>query len=215
MSASSLPVPTRLPSGRHKLPREDVVRSQRERMLVAMLTSVATRGYSATTVADVVAVAAVSRSSFYAQFADKEACFIAAHRYALDYLIERMNAAAAALPSRTWKERLRSDLATYLTALADEPSLAVTLHLEVLAAGPRALDCRAEMLGLLASQTANARELARSYDPSMSELPPAAFALYVGGLDELIRDRLRTATPDSLRELVGPVLEAAYALFGG
>lgn len=191
-----------------------MARSQRERILVAMITSVAERGYNTTTVADIVAIAAVSRSSFYAQFTDKEACFIAAHRYALDYLIGRMTSAAAALPSRTWKERLRSDLSTYLNVLADEPSLAVTLHVEALAAGPKALDHRAEMLGLLASQTANARELARSHDASLPELPPAAFALYVGGLDELIRDRLRTATAESLRALVGPVLEAAYALFG-
>jgi AcrR family transcriptional regulator len=211
---SSLPTPTRLPSGRHTLTAEDVAGAQRERILVATLTCVADRGYNSTTVSDIVARAAVSRSTFYAQFGDKEKCFIAAHGYAMDQLIGLMNAASSSLTGTTWKERLRSDLTTYLNTLADEPSLARTLHVEVLAAGPAALDHRAEMLGLLASQTAEARELARSFDRSLAELPPAAFALYVGGLDELIRDRLRTGSSESLRGLVDPVLEAAYALFG-
>lgn len=209
-----LPAPQRLPTGRHKLTREDVAGSQRERILVAMLTCVAEHGYGATTVADVVAGAAVSRSTFYAQFADKQACFIAAHGFAMSYLLGRMSAAAAALPSRTWRDRLRSDLSTYLNALADEPALAKTLHIETLAAGPAALEHRAAMLELLASQTYNARELARRSDRSLPELPPASYALYVGGLDELIRDRLRTGSPEALRELVDPVLEAANALFG-
>jgi hypothetical protein len=33
-------------------------------------------------------------------------------------------------------------------------------------------------------------------------------------LDELIRDRLRTGTPDELRNLAGSVLDATYSLFG-
>jgi AcrR family transcriptional regulator len=211
---SLLPPPQRLPTGRHKLTRENVASSQRERMLIAMLICVAERGYGPTTVADVVGRAAVSRSTFYAQFTDKQTCFIAAHGFAMSYLIGRMNTAAAALPSRSWRDRLRSDLATYLNVLADEPALAATLHIETLAAGPAALEHRAAMLELLASQTYNARELARSSDSSLAELPPASYALYVGGLDELIRDRLRTGSPEALRELVDPVLDAAYALFG-
>ena len=159
--------------------------------------------------------AAVSRSTFYAQFPDKQAAFIAAHGFAMSYLLGRMNAAAAALPSRSWRDRLRSDLATYLNALADEPALATTLHIEALAAGPAALEHRAAMLELLASQTANARELARGFDPTLPDLPPASYALYVGGLDELDpRPPAHGDPTEALRELVEPVLEAAYGLFG-
>ena len=113
-----------------------------------------------------------------------------------------------------WRERVRSDLTTYLSVLASQPELAITLHVEVLAAGAQALEHRAQMLGELASRIANFNELARRTDPSLPPLPPAVFALYTGGLDELIRDRLRTAKPEALRELVEPVLEATYALFG-
>src|ERR1700679_3296253 len=108
---TSLPTPERLRPGRHHLPREDVARSQRERMLVAMLQSVAELGYATTTVADVVAGAAVSRSTFYAQFADKEACFVAAYDFAMQHALARMDAStAAAAAAQSWRDRVRTDL---------------------------------------------------------------------------------------------------------
>jgi AcrR family transcriptional regulator len=183
-------------------------------MLIAMLHCAAERGYSATTVADVVAAAAVSRTTFYAQFADKEACFIAAYDFAMRYAFAQMSEAAAARPAQTWRDRVRSELSTYLDVLADEPVIATTLHVEVLAAGPQALEHRVELLGQLASRIADVNAIARAADGSLRELPPALFALYTGGLDELIRDRLRTGPAEALRELVEPLLDATYAMFG-
>jgi AcrR family transcriptional regulator len=58
--------------------REEVERSQRERLFAAMVATVAERGYEATTVADLVKLSGVSRKSFYALFGDKQRCFIAA-----------------------------------------------------------------------------------------------------------------------------------------
>jgi hypothetical protein len=101
-----------------------------------------------------------------------------------------------------------------MDVLASEPALALTLHVEVLAAGPVALDHRAQMLGMLASRIAQLNDLARSEEPELPEIPPAVFALYTGGIDELIRDRMRTASPEDLRSLVEPVLEATFSLFG-
>ena len=69
----------RPPSGRHRLPREVVAQSQRERMLEAMIRVVAKKGYAATTIADVTKAAGVSRTTFYELFEDKEACFLAAY----------------------------------------------------------------------------------------------------------------------------------------
>jgi hypothetical protein len=84
----------------------------------------------------------------------------------------------------------------------------------VLAAGPAALAHRAELLGVLASRIANLGDLARRDDSAVRELPPAVFALFTGGLDELIRDRLRTGSSAALHDLADPVLEATYAMFG-
>ncbi len=211
---TSLPNHQRLRPGRHNIAREDVARSQRERMLVATLHCVAELGYPATTVADIVGRAAVSRSTFYAQFADKEACFIAAYDFAMQHALARMSAVAQAQAAQSWRERVRNDLTTYLDVLADEPALATTLHVEVLAAGPAALEHRAELLGVLATRIANLGELAHQRDSAVRQLPPAVFALFTGGLDELIRDRLRTGSSAALHDLAEPVLEATYAIFG-
>jgi AcrR family transcriptional regulator len=211
---TSLPTFQRLRPGRHSLPREEVARSQRERVLVACLHCVAEVGYPGTTVADIVSRAAVSRSTFYTHFADKEACFIAAYDYAMAHALNRMTAMEPSGPERSWRERVRSDLTTYLEVLADEPALASTLHVEVLAAGPAALEHRAELLAVLAARIANLGELAHRDDSAVRELPPAVFALFTGGLDELIRDRLRTGSSQALHDLAEPVLEATYAMFG-
>ncbi len=211
---ANLPTPQRLRPGRHRLPREDVTRSQRERLLVATIHAVAELGYPAVTVADIVARASVSRSTFYAQFADRDACFVAAYDYAMRHALERLEAEAGPRPALSWRERVRRDLTAYLAVLADEPALARVLHVEVLAAGTVALDHRAQLLGTLAARIANLGEGARREDDEVRALPPAVFALFTGGLDELIRDRLRTASSAGLADLAEPVLEATYAMFG-
>jgi AcrR family transcriptional regulator len=69
----------RLPRGPHALTREQVSASQRGRLLVAMAELVGHDGYAATTVADVLAHAGVSRRAFYQHFANKQECFLAAY----------------------------------------------------------------------------------------------------------------------------------------
>src|SRR5918996_5397040 len=69
----------RLPAGQHKLPREFVLRSQRDRMLDAMAQACAFEGYGGATVAAVIARAGVSRRTFYEHFRDREDCFLAAY----------------------------------------------------------------------------------------------------------------------------------------
>src|SRR5215218_10272373 len=55
--------PRTLPRGPHQLAREVVAASQRGRMIEAMAEAVAEKGYPATTVADVVSRAGVSRKT--------------------------------------------------------------------------------------------------------------------------------------------------------
>jgi AcrR family transcriptional regulator len=69
----------RLPRGPHALTREQVIASQRGRLIVAMAELVGRDGYAATTVANVLASAGVSRKAFYQHFANKQECFLAAY----------------------------------------------------------------------------------------------------------------------------------------
>src|SRR3954454_8831874 len=111
-----------LPKGRHNLPMHVVRASQRERLLEAMLTSVAERGYAATTVPQVVADARVSRNAFYALFADKTDCFVSL----CDELAGRMLAALSNPEGDDWMAMLRAGVARYLRFWADNPAFART-----------------------------------------------------------------------------------------
>lgn len=133
-----------LPRGRHGLSREEVIRSQRERLLLAMAEAVAEHGYARTSVAQVLKRAGVSRESFYEQFSNKEECFLAAYDAAATVLLEVMGAGLAAPPD---DDRDPGDLLAtlsrlleaYLRALASEPAVARTFFVEVYAAGDAAL----------------------------------------------------------------------------
>src|SRR5688572_25002049 len=127
-----------LPRGRHGLTREEVITSQRGRMLAAMADAVAERGYANTSVAEVTRRAGVSRETFYEQFADKEACFLAAYDGALQLLREHVGHAAgeASAGGASREDALRAALDAYLHTLATEPAVARTFLIEVYAAGP-------------------------------------------------------------------------------
>ena len=217
MTSSSFPLPPldRLPSGRHRLTRKAVESSQRGRLLFAIAQVVAEKGYAAATVADIVDRASVSRTTFYEQFPDKEACFLAAFDFAVEYVLGEMREAWEALGAGLeWRAHVRSDLTTYLNVLASEPAFARALHIEVIAAGPAALERRAQMFALFAGRTQRLHEFAREQEPSLPELPESAFALHSGGIDEMIREWLRTRGPSTLPQLAEPALAATFALFG-
>jgi AcrR family transcriptional regulator len=135
---------TTLPRGRHKLSRQEVVKSQRERLLRALAEAMAEKGYAGTSVADVLRRARVSRATFYEQFSSKQDCFIAAYELAAGRILDRTQAIAAA-PAAAPLELFDRAIRAYLEALAAEPELARLYLIEVYAAGERALAHRAEL----------------------------------------------------------------------
>src|SRR3954464_7599020 len=134
-----------LPRGRHSLTREQVESSQRERLLLAMCEAVAERGYVATSVADVIARARVSRETFYRYFADKQSCFEAAHDRGVEILLGEMGGALAPAEDLAPLDRLDRATARYLDVLAAHPAIARTFLVDVYAAGPDSLRRRVEV----------------------------------------------------------------------
>lgn len=125
--------PRRLPRGRHALAPDEVLRDQRERLLAAVPKVVAKRGYEATSVADIVKAAAVSRNAFYKNFSDKQDCFATAHEAGHERLFEILTQSCE--ESATVEERVRLALAAALDALAADPDLARLLFVEAPSAG--------------------------------------------------------------------------------
>lgn len=124
----------RLPRGRHGLPRELVERSQRERLLAAVVQVTADKGYDSTTVGDILGEAGVGRESFYELFNDKLDCMLAAHRILIDSLEEKVRAVYH--DQGPWPQRARSALAVTLDWIAADPETARFLLVEVSSIGP-------------------------------------------------------------------------------
>lgn len=123
----------RLPRGRHGLPRELVTRSQRERLLAAVVRVTASNGYESTSVADILEEAGVGRESFYELFEDKKACLLAARAILVDDLCETV--AKAYNEPGPWAERVREALAAMLDWVAADPAAAKVMLVEFTAVG--------------------------------------------------------------------------------
>jgi AcrR family transcriptional regulator len=200
---------SRLPAGRHGLPREFVVENQRERIVTALVDSVAERGYNATTVADITKAASVSRRTFYEHFADKEACFLVAYEMVTDHLLGSMRAAAASYEE--WPQKVRAALATLLRFLAAEPELARLSMIEPIAAGGEIADrYRASLQGLVEILKAGHPEPA-----SGRPLPEATEETLVGGIVSLIVREISAGRADRLEKLLPDVVELTLAPYLG
>ncbi|HEU4739689.1 MAG TPA: TetR/AcrR family transcriptional regulator [Solirubrobacterales bacterium] len=124
----------RLPRGRHGLPRELVERSQRERLMAAVVRVTVAKGYEATTVGDILGEAGVGRESFYELFDDKLDCMVAAHKLLLDNLEEHIR--AAYIGDGPWAPRAREGLEATLDWFSADPEAARFLLVEMSTVGP-------------------------------------------------------------------------------
>lgn len=128
----------RLPRGRHGLPRELVARSQRERLLAAVVRVTAANGYDSTSVADVLEEAGVGRESFYELYEDKRDCLLAARAILVDDLAARVTEAYD--QPGPWVDRVRNALAAMLGWFAADPAAARVVFVEVAAVGATSRD---------------------------------------------------------------------------
>lgn len=200
---------SRLPAGRHGLPREFIAQNQRERIITALVDTVAERGYNATTVAHITKAASVSRRTFYEHFADKEACFLAAYDMVADHIRDSMRAAAESFSE--WPQQVRAALATMLRFLAAEPELARLCMVEPVAAGGEiAARHRASMQGFV--------EILKAGRPEHSgerPLPEATEATLVGGIVSLIVREISAGNAEQLEKLLPDLVELILAPYLG
>lgn len=141
--------PDQIRGGNHGLTPEQVASSQRERVLAAMRELVAGRGYQAVPVTEVIRHAGVSRKTFYELYAGKEECFVAVYEREMERLLAPTLQAFEG--DEPWPDRLRTALGVLLGALAADADAARICFVEVLAAGPLALERRGVALAQLDS----------------------------------------------------------------
>ena len=203
-----------LRSGRHQYTRDAVIASQRGRLLDAVAEAVAAKGYAATTVADVVDRAAVSRRTFYEQFVDLESCFLTAYQAGMELLLEEIRMAVGAHPETDWRQRARASIDAYLKALAARPGAAWAFSIEAVGAGRAVLEQRAAVLDRWVRQWRGLQGVARREDARVPIASDEQLLVLVGGIEELVRDCLRTRGAEHLPELADRVSRIAISTVG-
>jgi AcrR family transcriptional regulator len=180
------------------------------RLLEGMADAITEKGYAATTIADVVRHARVSKRTFYEHFADKEACFLALYVFASESALGVI--AEAARSDLPWRERIETSTRAYLDALAERPAVTRTLLVEIQAAGPRALELRRHVMQRFADQLRALHDEAREELPGLRVLSPALATALVGGINELCLLAVEQGRTDRLGDLTDTAVELLLAV---
>jgi AcrR family transcriptional regulator len=210
---------SRLPIGRHDLPREFVEENQRNRMMAAALACVGERGYQATSAAQIIKRAGVSNSTFYRVHDGKESCVLAAYDASVEWLEGQVSAAACSAAG--WPEGVRLAVARALELLAVEEAVARLCTIEIHFAGVRAEVRHRALIDRLALPLSRGRE----EGPFADLLPASLETGLLGGSLALVTRRIRDGrgpelaalAPEITEFLLGPYLgtEAAHAAAAG
>jgi AcrR family transcriptional regulator len=181
--------------------REQVVQNQRARLYGAMIEAVARSGWAATTVADVLALAGVSRRSFYEQFSNKEECLMATY----DTVVARSRKLVidAWTGERGWDNRLHAACKVLLDDIAASPNAPRVVLVEALGAGPSVR----EHMQLAAHAFERLVASALSSAPRDARLPRLTSRAIVAGVRHVLFTRLLEGREQQLYTLTDELLD--------
>jgi len=184
--------------------------TQRQRLIDAMIELSAQSGYQNVSIAQLYSRAGVSPVSFYEQFADKEACLVAAYRESARRTLGQIGEIPLDID---WSAAAELALGRLLKAVQSDPQAGCVLFVEALAGGPA---IRQERRRLLRTFERRARELLarESADGGTLDLPVLAVT---GALRHIVSRHLRTRAEDDLPSLLGDGLAwlRSYAIAEG
>jgi len=166
-----------------------------------MIESVYEHGYPDTTVAQVIALAGVSRRAFYEQFANKEECFLATH----DIVVARARKVAMDAWAREqgWANRLHAACKALFDDIAASPKGPQLVLVDSLGVGPQArtrmalAGCTFERLVAIGFQAA----------PDKVELSQLTTRAIVGGIRHVAFTRVHSHREQELYTLTDEVLD--------
>jgi AcrR family transcriptional regulator len=187
-----------------------VKRSQRERLLEAMVELCAQRGYHEVSITELCSYAGVSSVSFYEQFRSKEDCFLAAYRQCAERIFGQIPAAVA---GGDFSQAPRLALGELFKGLERDPGAGRLLFIEALGAGPAIREARGRVL----LEFERGAEEALSRTPEDGNRIDVPLMAVIGALRHIISRHLRTHSEDQLPGLLedGLAWLSSYAVPGG
>lgn len=180
----------------------------RQRLFNGMANSVAAKGYGASTIADIVREASVSRRTFYENFATKADCLIALYETASRNALNVLRASID--PARNWQTQVEQAIDAYMGCLASNPILMRTLFIEILGLGAPGLAARRRVNQEIADfmcKVINAAEGAPVLMPDM------AMAV-VGGVNELVLQLIEQDKVQDMKTIAASTAGLVRAVVG-
>lgn len=185
--------------------RDAARRERRERLFAAMVSCCARRGYEATSVADLLEAAGVSRATFYGEFDDKLGCFRATEE-------EIIAAALAVARSRLRRggapaERARATFAAFVEQVVAQPAAARMCIVDSYAAGEEGI---APLRAAIERSAALGHE-ALAQMPGREGMPAELARAVAGGFYQIIYNRLQARREEELPGLIPTLWEWAMS----
>jgi len=163
--------------------------AQRQALVDGFCHAVEQRGIGGATVVDIVRHARVSKRTFYQHFDDKDDCFIATYRELSEQTMQAIAAAVDGAGS-SWEAQMAAAVKVYLEMLDARPKLTRACFLGIHAAGARGFALRRDVLERFAALVSGLVDEARRRQPTLRALTPAMAMAMVGGMNELMLQRV-------------------------
>lgn len=180
--------------------REDVIRDQLARLHAATIEALATYGYPGTSVAKLIALAGISRLTFYEHFGSKEDCFLASYDKIVEEATERIITAYTS--QEDGAARVVAAYEAFVSELIERPKASRLALVDILAVGPGALRrVESSRLAFEKMTYENSGQLLAGVT-----LPPILLRVMLGGIWQVARRRLLNDRVQELRTLGGELL---------
>jgi AcrR family transcriptional regulator len=188
-----------LPRRPHVDLRAELRASQAGRLICAVADCVAAKGYTATSVADIIAVAGVSRKTFYEHFDDKEACFLASYDIGARAIFGAMTDAVEGLDG--WRAVLDAVFSTWLEFLQADLAFTRAYMIEFWAAGDAARERWQQRRDRTTGLLATLHHQARREDPTIVPVSDTVLAAVVGGTNRVVISHVLAGRHEPLTSL--------------
>jgi AcrR family transcriptional regulator len=192
----------RLPSGRSDLPRQFIVKSQRERIVDATAAIVAEKGLAALTIPEIARRANVSHQTFYDIYASKHDAFLGAQKVGMHQALV-VAVEAYQTHQSDWPRAARAGLSALIEYLASEPAHAHLSLVDTFAACPEAIEIRNATLNAFGAYFGPGYELARG----SVAVPAIAGEAIAGGIWQVLHHYVEH---DCIAELPGAIAQLTY-----
>jgi AcrR family transcriptional regulator len=199
----------RLPSGRHDLPRQFIVKNQRERIVDATAAIVAEKGLAGLTIPEIARRANVSHQTFYEMYPTKDDAFLGAQKVGLH---QALGIAVQAYEAQgdDWPMGVAAGIRALLDYLASEPAHAHLTVVDTFAASPLAIEIRDTGLHAFAAYLQPGYHYTSSH--SVPGIAPEAIA---GGIWQVLHNHIEHEHVEDIAELAPQLVYVALAPFIG